>query len=60
VGSTPAPPGVVHDSTGGAARNKPASIAFGLIGTMSVLISALRRELVRDGVRYVRWQRHFR
>jgi hypothetical protein len=40
--------------------SKPVSIAFGLIGTMSVLISALRPELVRDGVRYVRWLRRFR
>jgi hypothetical protein len=35
--------------------NKPASIAFGLVGAISFLISALRPSLVREGVRYVRW-----
>jgi hypothetical protein len=36
--------------------NKPASIAFGLVGTLCFLASALRPELARDAVRYVRWQ----
>ena len=36
--------------------NKPTSIVFGLVGTLCFLASALRPELVRDAVRYARWQ----
>ena len=40
--------------------NKPTSIAFGLVGTLCFLPSALRPELARDAVRYTRWQHRAR
>jgi hypothetical protein len=38
---------------------KSAPIAFGIIGTLSFLISAIRPQLVAEGVRFVRWNRRW-
>jgi len=40
--------------------NKPTAIMFGAIGALSFVLSALRPELLGDGMRLVRWQRRWR
>jgi hypothetical protein len=45
-----------HQQPLGGAMNKPTSIAFGLVGALCFLASALRPELARDAVRFARWQ----
>jgi len=40
--------------------SKPTSIVFGLLGTLAFLVSALRPELISDGVRFVRWHHDWR
>jgi len=40
--------------------NRPTSIMFGLIGTLSFLVSAIRPQLVGEGARYLRWHHGWR
>ena len=40
--------------------NKPTAILFGAIGALSFVVSALRPEIVSDGMRFLRWERRWR
>lgn len=40
--------------------NRPTSIVFGLVGTLSFLLSAIRPRLVGEGVRFARWHHDWR
>jgi hypothetical protein len=49
------PQRAAHKPQGVVMNAKAVAVTFGLIGTASFLVSAMRPELLRDAVRVARW-----